>query len=108
MQRGRKGLQLRQVSSPGVVHETLLKLRGELIVLESAASAGGAATESLVFAGLKADDEILSVSQRVAGANGGAPVGYSAQVADGLDVAWDLDPGAGAVVRLLVRRSLVL
>jgi hypothetical protein len=90
------------------LHESLLKLRDELIVLESAASAGGSATETMVFEGLREDDEVMSLSQRVPGASGGAPVGYASQVADGLDVSWDADPGAGAVLMLLVRRKMLL
>lgn len=107
MQRGFKPSQLKQVSSPSKVYGALDTLRSELVRIESDASVGGGATETLTFAGLRADDEIMALSQRVAGASGGAPVAWDTQAADALDVSWDMDPGAGAVVVLMVRRSLL-
>lgn len=107
MQRGLKPSQLKQVSSPSKVYDALDTLRSELIRIESDAGAGGGATETMTFNGLRADDEIMALSQKTAGASGGAPVAWDSQAADALDVSWDMDPGAGAVLVLMVRRSLL-
>lgn len=88
--------------------ETLNKIagKGNIDSIDSDPSAGGAASESLTFTGLKSDDEILAVSQVTKGSLGTAPIAISNQVAGGLDVEWTGDPGAGAVIRLLIRRGL--
>ena len=72
--------------------------------LSSAAAAGGAASEALTVTGLLANDEILAVSQRVAGASNTAVTGFNTQIADGLTVEWTADPGAGAIVDVEFRR----
>ncbi len=75
-------------------------------VLDSDAGAGGGASEAMTVTGLLATDEVLSVSQSVAGGNDLAMTAYNTQVEDGLTVEWTADPGAGAVVKVLVRRAL--
>ena len=72
---------------------------------ESAAGAGGAATEAMVLTGLLADDEILAVSQKTPGANSLPLLGWTTQAADALTCTWSADPGAGAVVVVEVRRA---
>ena len=76
-------------------------------VIESAASAGGSASEALTFTGLAVTDTILAISQRVAGANGTAVTGYNTQAANALTVTWTANPGAGARVRILVAKAAV-
>ncbi len=119
MQRGYKGSQLKLVSSPKLVYKFIVEkvlggsgrssvsdvLDAELLVFESDAGAGGGAQETMTFTGLLATDTIMAMTQKTAGANGGAPIAYSGQAADALDVDWDADPGAGAVLTLMVRRS---
>ena len=62
------------------------------------------ASEALTVTGLLANDEILAVSQRVAGASNTAVTGFNTQIADGLTVEWTADPGAGAIVDVEFRR----
>lgn len=100
-QRGLKGRQLREVSSPKGQYELV---RDYMTKLTSAASAGGGASEALAVSGLRASDEIVAVSQRVKGSLGAAMVAWNTQIADGLTVEWSADPGAGAIVEVLVRR----
>jgi hypothetical protein len=74
-------------------------------VSDSAASAGGGATEAMTVEGLKAGDIVTSVSQKVAGAGAGNTVVAYGDAADGsLSVTWDADPGAGAEVRVTFLR----
>lgn len=74
---------------------------------DSAASAGGAATETLTVTGLAAADEILSVSQKTKGANGTALNKWTdtARTANQLAVEWTGNPGAGAIVRVCVLKA---
>lgn len=76
-----------------------------LRVYESAASAGGAASEQLTVTNLASDDQVLSVYQSVAGANSTALVAVSAIGTGTLDAEWTADPGAGAKVSILVRKA---
>lgn len=78
----------------------------EMVTLDSDASAGGSATESLTVSGLLSSDEIVAFHQKTKGGLGTAPIAWSNQADDSLDVEWTGDPGAGAVIRLLVRRSV--
>ncbi len=79
--------------------------------LDSAATAGGNATETCTVTGLLTTDVLLSVVQFVDGA--GAAVGILAwggatgvcSVADQLSVTWNADPGAGAKIRVAVSRA---
>lgn len=74
---------------------------------DSAASAGGAATETLTVTGLAAGDTILAVSQKTKGANGTALIKWTdtSRTADQLAVEWTGNPGAGSVVRVLVLKA---
>ncbi len=74
-------------------------------VLSSNASSGGMATETLTVTGLTTTDIIVSVTQRVAGANGTALTGWANQASNALDVTWTADPGAGAIVDVEVLRE---
>lgn len=86
---------------------------GPVTKLDSAASAGGNATETMTVTGLLTTDVILGVCQFVDGA--GAATGILAfggatgvcSVADQLSVTWNADPGAGAKVRVAVLRTTV-
>ena len=83
---------------------------GDLInirIYDSAASAGGAATETLTVTGLAAGDTILAVSQRTKGANSTALIRWTdtSRTANQLAVEWTGNPGAGAVVRVLVIKA---
>lgn len=69
------------------------------------ASAGGAATEALTVVGLGASDVVLAVTQKTPGANDLPLLGWSTQVTDGLTGIWSADPGAGAVVEVLVLKA---
>jgi len=81
------------------------RIAARILTFESTASAGGSATESMTFTGLLATDTILALTQRVAGAGAGDSLSaYAAQINDGLDVTWEADPGAGAIVRLALLR----
>lgn len=71
---------------------------GNVQILSSGASAGGAATEALTVTGLGATDTILAVTQRVDGANNLPLLGWSTQIANGITGVWSADPGAGAIV----------
>jgi hypothetical protein len=73
--------------------------------ISSAASAGGAASEALTVTGLAADDVILAVTQRVKGANGTATIAWNTQAANALTVEWTANPGAGAIVDVLVLKA---
>lgn len=79
--------------------------------LDSAATAGGNATETCTVTGLLTTDTLLSVVQFVDGA--GAAVGILewggatgvCSVAGQLSVTWNADPGAGAKVRVAISRA---
>lgn len=64
----------------------------------SAASLGGAASESLTVAGLLTTSTIISVTQSVPGANSTAMIGYTNSLNGSLTVLWTANPGAGAKV----------
>lgn len=71
-------------------------------VYTSTAGAGGAATEAMVLTGLGASDVILAVTQQTKGANNLPLLGYSTQAANALTAVWSANPGAGAVITVLV------
>ena len=92
---------------PVTVKQGLDVLAGapKLIALPSAASVGGNASETLIVTGLLASDTILAVSPQNGGANNVAMIGFGPLTTNGqLPVAWLTDPGAGAVVLVLVNR----
>jgi len=78
----------------------------QIIALQSDAGSGGGASEALTITGLKTDDQVLGVTQRVPGANSLAMIGWNTLVLDGMTIVWAADPGAGAIVVVLVRRPL--
>lgn len=87
------------------------QVQAGLTKLDSAASAGGAATETLTVTGLLTTDVILAASQFVKGASGTALISYGSAtgtvaVAGQLPVEWTANPGAGAKVRVEVLRVL--
>lgn len=75
--------------------------------LDSAASAGGSASETLVVTGLLTTDTILGVTQVTKGASGPALINYesAAGTAGKLAVTWTGNPGASAVVRVIIARG---
>jgi len=83
-----------------------LEGEGQVLALQSTASAGGGATEDdVAVVGLLATDTILSVTQRVPGAGVGKVfIGWADKKAGSLDLTWDDDPGAGAIVVVAVKR----
>ena len=84
-----------------------LQANSNILKLTSDAGSGGAATEDdNPVAGLKADDIVLSVSQKTPGANSLPLLGYADQKDGSMDFIYSADPGAGAVVEILVARPL--
>lgn len=77
-----------------------------ILGLTSAASSGGAATEALTVTGLATTDTILSVSQKDKGANSTALIGYSTVITNGLTGIWTGNPGANAVLQVIVQRTV--
>lgn len=77
-----------------------------LVSYDSAASAGGAATEALTVTGLAVADTILAVSQLTKGANSTALNQWTdtGRTLNTLTVGWTANPGAGSVVRVLVKK----
>jgi len=83
-----------------------LNENANILSLTSAAGGGGAATEDdNVVAGLLATDTVLSVSQKTPGANDLPLLGFADQKDGSMDFLYSADPGAGAVVTLLVLRA---
>ncbi len=78
----------------------------DTLSFESDAGAGGAATEAMTVTGLLATDVIQSVSQKTEGANSLALLGWSTQIVDGVTGIWAADPGAGAVLEVIVKRPV--
>ena len=77
----------------------------KFVAYDSAASAGGAASEALTVTGLLTTDTILAVSQKTKGANGTAIINFGTLIADGLTVEYTADPGAGSIVTVLVKQA---
>lgn len=73
-------------------------------VITSAAGAGGGATEAMTVTGLLTTDTILAVTQKTEGANDLPLLGWSTQAANALTGIWSADPGAGAVIMVLIKR----
>lgn len=82
-----------------------------VVILDSAASAGGAAAEAYTVTGLLTTDSIIGVTQFVDGA--GAATGIlsygnasgNAAADNALTVTYNADPGAGAKVKVAVLRA---
>lgn len=77
----------------------------EITHYDSNASSGGSGTETLTVTGLASTDEILSVSQKAAGGSATAMIGWANQTTNALDVTWTANPGAGAIIRVAVRKA---
>ena len=77
----------------------------KIVSFDSAASAGGAASEVLTVTGLQTTDTILAVSQKTKGANGTAIINFGTLIANGLTVEYTADPGAGSIVTVLVKQA---
>lgn len=75
----------------------------KIAAVNCSASSGGAASEALTCTGLVSTDTILAVSQSVPGANNTAIIGYNTLVNNGLTVLWTANPGANAIVKVLVK-----
>jgi len=85
---------------------TLPPANAQTLSIASAVSAGGAASEALTFTGFDpTTDTVLGISQQTPGANSTATIGWSTPLANTLTVIWTADPGAGAVVNLMVIRK---
>lgn len=93
------GVQVASIDSTGIVSPG-----STILVFNSTASVGGAAAEVVVVAGLLASDTILSVSQSVKGANNLPLLGFNTQALNALTVVYSADPGAGAIVKVAVKR----
>ena len=74
-------------------------------VYTSSAGAGGAATEAMTLTGLAAADTILAVHQKTKGANNLPLLGWSTQAANALTAVYSADPGAGAVIVVVVLKA---
>lgn len=81
-----------------------VSLSALIVVLTSAAGAGGGATEAMTVTGLTTSDVIISVTQKTPGANSLPLLGYSTQATNALTAIFSADPGAGAVIVVTVRR----
>lgn len=77
----------------------------KLVTIDSAASAGGSASETLTFTGLAVGDTILALTPKTVGANAAALRAFGTVAANQLPVTFTADPGAGAVVRALVLKA---
>lgn len=75
-----------------------------ILVLTSAASVGGAATEALTVTGLLTSDTIIAVSQSVPGANSLPLLGFNTQTTNHLTAVFSADPGAGAIIKIAIKR----
>jgi len=80
------------------------QVAANLLFIDSAPGAGGGATEALTVTGLLATDTILGVSQSVPGANSLPLLGFNTQALGLLTGVWSADPGAGAVIRVAIKR----
>jgi hypothetical protein len=78
-----------------------------LITYDSAVSTGGAATEALTVTGLAVADTIYAVSQLTKGANATALNSWTdtGRTVNLLTVGWTGNPGAGSIVRVLVKKA---
>lgn len=86
--------------------------RESRVQLDTAASAGGAATETLTLTGALTTDTIISATQYKKGANGTALIGFGGAtgviaVNGQLAAEWTANPGAGALLRVELKRTTV-
>jgi len=92
-------------TNTSVTHKVTSSSIGLYTYYDSAATAGGSATESLTFTGLAAADKVLSLFVLTKGANAASIIGTGTQSANTLSVTFSADPGANAVVRALVAKA---
>lgn len=76
-----------------------------LLMFESAASAGGAASEALTCTGVLTTDQLVGAFMFEDGANAGALTETTITASDQITCNFTTNPGAGAVIRVLVRRG---
>jgi hypothetical protein len=74
-------------------------------VYPSIAYAGGASVATVTVSGLSVSDTILAVTQKVQGVNNLPILGWSNQASNALNLHWSADPGANAVVEVLVKHQ---
>ncbi len=79
----------------------------EILAFTSDALSGGGANEAMVVTGLLATDTILSVQHVSGGTLTVAVSGWHTQADDALDGEFVIDPGAGALVQVVVKRARV-
>lgn len=89
----------------GTFNKKLVKALKGLMVFQSTAGAGGAATEAMTVTGLLATDKILAVTQKTKGANNLPLLGFTTQAANALTAVWSANPGAGSVILVTVFRD---
>jgi hypothetical protein len=76
------------------------------VLLTSDPSVGGGISETLNVTGILLSDTIISATQSVAGGNNTALTAYNI-LGDGImNAQWSGDPGAGAIVNILVKRNV--
>lgn len=73
--------------------------------LDSEESSGGSTSENLDVSGLLSSDTVLAVTQKTKGTNTVALVAYDDPTDGHIVARWTADPGAGAVIRVLVERG---
>lgn len=76
---------------------------GKIAAVTCNAGAGGGATAVLTCTGLVTTDTVLAVSQKTPGANSLPLLGWSTLASNAITAIWSADPGAGAVVMVLVK-----
>lgn len=97
------------VASTDTVLQAVDKLAGNtqnkrILVFTSSASSGGSDTEVMTLTGIAATDTILAVSESVKGVNSAPLLGYNTLATNALTGVWSADPGAGAVIKVVVLR----
>lgn len=91
----------------GASQDTAIGLKldsSKLVAYDSNPSTGGAPSEVMTITGLGATDTILAVTQVTPGAANLAIIGFSAQGPNTLTITWTGNPGAGAIVRVSVKK----
>lgn len=86
----------------GVIEKTKI---GASLVIVSGAVGSGSASATVTATGLLTTDTIVAVTQRVKGANSLPLLGWSGQLADQLTAVYSADPGANAILDILVQRE---